>query len=329
MSAAQPLPAPPCPAPPALPSPAAVRAAAAAVPLPPPPPDGAGGALSRAARAACADGLLGAAAAAAQTCAFMWLNTTVALQHGTGVRGTRAALRNLYAEGGVRRMYSGLGAAALYGALARLGDVGANAGVLGALQGTEGVGVVGKTAVASGVAAVLRVGLVPLEAAKHNMQIRGFERGTRLMASRVQVAGVRGLWHGSAATAAAAFAMHFPFFLTVNYASGALPPLAADATVVDSAARNGGVGFAAAVAADASSNAFKVVATTQQTSRLVVGAQHVVGRIVGEEGVLGLVTRGLKTRMLNNALQGAFFVIVWKELEERYAGHRAPRDPRR
>jgi hypothetical protein len=39
--------------------------------------------------------------------------------------------------------------------------------------------------------------------------------------------------------------------------------------------------------------------------------------IIDEEGWSGLFGRGLSTRLLTNGLQGMFFSVVWKLLEER------------
>lgn len=53
-----------------------------------------------------------------QVASLMWLRTTVQYQYRTGA-GTRAALRALYADGGVRRFYRGVGPALLQVALQR------------------------------------------------------------------------------------------------------------------------------------------------------------------------------------------------------------------
>lgn len=153
-------------------------------------------------------------------------------------------------------MYSGLGATLVYGALSRLGDVGANAGVLHALEDVEAP-LAAKTATASAVAAGLRVALVPLEATKQNLQVRGFDSGVRVLVSRVERMGLRGLWHGSVASAASAFSTHFPFFLTVNWMSTRIANRTDDVGMVEKLLRNGGVGFVAQIVADTGSNAFK------------------------------------------------------------------------
>lgn len=43
-------------------------------------------------------------------------------------------------------------------------------------------------------------------------------------------------------------------------------------------------------------------------------------QVVDEDGVSGLFLRGLQTRILVNALQGALFAVAWKYFQELLAG---------
>ena len=42
-------------------------------------------------------------------------------------------------------------------------------------------------------------------------------------------------------------------------------------------------------------------------------------QVIEKEGVIGLVTRGLGTRLMTNGIQASLFSIVWKMLEEQFA----------
>jgi len=57
------------------------------------------------------------------------MRTTVNFQYRYGMT-TIEALKHLYAEGGVRRFYRGIGPALIQGPLSRFGDTASNAGML-------------------------------------------------------------------------------------------------------------------------------------------------------------------------------------------------------
>jgi len=57
------------------------------------------------------------------------MRTTVNFQYRYGMT-TIEALKHLYAEGGVRRFYRGVGPALIQGPLSRFGDTASNAGML-------------------------------------------------------------------------------------------------------------------------------------------------------------------------------------------------------
>ena len=48
-----------------------------------------------------------------------------------------------------------------------------------------------------------------------------------------------------------------------------------------------------------------------------IGYREAIKQIVDKDGVLGLFTRGLGTRVLTNAIQASLFSVVWKYLEGR------------
>ena len=57
--------------------------------------------------------------------------------------------------------------------------------------------------------------------------------------------------------------------------------------------------------------------TTRQTSAVTLGYKEAAKQIIEKDGVLGLFTRGLGTRVMTNALQASLFTVVWKYLEGR------------
>ena len=68
---------------------------------------------------------------------LMWMRTTMNYQYRHGTT-TAVALRTLWKQGGVRRLYRGVGPALLQGPLARFGDTAANEFVLRYLEHSAG-----------------------------------------------------------------------------------------------------------------------------------------------------------------------------------------------
>jgi hypothetical protein len=120
-------------------------------------------------------GVSGAIAGVAQVLAFMWLRTAMNYQYRHGGSMTDA-LQTLYAQGGIPRFYQGVGFALLQNPLSRFGDTAANTGVLSMFEATTGdstVPISVRTAVASGVAALWRVSITPLDTCKTTLQVEG------------------------------------------------------------------------------------------------------------------------------------------------------------
>ncbi|EOD10107.1 hypothetical protein EMIHUDRAFT_446231 [Emiliania huxleyi CCMP1516] len=136
----------------------------------------------------------------------MWLRTTMNYQYRHG-SSTCAAMRTLYAHGGVSRFYQGLPYALLQTPLSRFGDTAANTGVLALLSSTAAGGalpVALRTALASAAAALWRVAITPLDTLKTALQVEG--RGAyELLLRRAKQNGACELWAGALASAAANF----------------------------------------------------------------------------------------------------------------------------
>jgi hypothetical protein len=76
------------------------------------------------------------------------------------------------------------------------------------------------------------------------------------------------------------------------------------------------IGFTASVISDSISNSLRVIKTTKQTYETPVTYPVVVKEILETDGVLGLMGRGLKTRILTNGIQGLMFSVLWKSFED-------------
>lgn len=72
------------------------------------------------------------------------------------------------------------------------------------------------------------------------------------------------------------------------------------------------IGFCASVVSDTISNSLRVVKTYRQVHEREVGYVSAAKEIVKEDGLLGLLGRGLKTRIIANGCQSIMFSILWK-----------------
>lgn len=132
-------------------------------------------ALASAGRRALGGGVSGAIAGAAQVLTLMWLRTAMNYQYRHG-GGLGAALRAIYAQGGVARFYEGVGFALIQNPLSRFGDTAANSGVLALFDASSAGATIplgARTALASSVAALWRICITPLDTCKTTLQVEG------------------------------------------------------------------------------------------------------------------------------------------------------------
>merc|ERR1712127_476248 len=131
--------------------------------------------LKNAASKAAGGGIAGAVAMFVNVGTLMWMRTTVNFQYRYGMS-TIEALKHLYAEGGVRRFYRGVGPALIQGPLSRFGDTAANAGVYALFEANPTLNELPtavKTLSASFTAGLWRINLMPVDATKTTLQVHG------------------------------------------------------------------------------------------------------------------------------------------------------------
>lgn len=63
---------------------------------------------------------------------------------------------------------------------------------------------------------------------------------------------------------------------------------------------------------DTCSNSIRVVKTAKQTVTTPMSYPEVVKMIVEKDGLGGLFGRGLRTKILANAVQGIMFSVLWR-----------------
>ena len=73
----------------------------------------------------------------------------------------------------------------------------------------------------------------------------------------------------------------------------------------------------------------RVVKTYTQTSLTPIGYGEAAMRVVRADGVLGLFTRGLGTKLITNGIQGVMFTVAWKYFQEQWEKKEAAEDARK
>mmetsp|Transcript_37350 Transcript_37350/g.67531 ORF Transcript_37350/g.67531 Transcript_37350/m.67531 type:complete len:278 (+) Transcript_37350:41-874(+) len=266
----------------------------------------------KAAGSAAKGGIAGLVAGVLQVLSFMWLRTAMNFQYFNGGSLT-SALSTLWKEGGIRRLYQGVSLAIIQAPLSRFGDTAANAGVLVLMDFyIPEAPVAVKTAAASTAASLWRFFLTPVDTLKTASQVRG-EGGFQLLMERVKKNGPGELYSGAVASFAGNWIGNYPYFAVFNILSESW---AAPAEPMMKIVRNGVLGMCSSISSDVISNSFRVLKTVRQSSEESEGYVESAKRIVDRDGLVGLLGRGLETRLLVNVLQGTFFTIIWKLVEE-------------
>eukprot|EP00439_Symbiodinium_sp_Y106_P073491 s872_g13.t2 len=250
--------------------------------------------------AAVISGVAGGCAQVMYVFPLMWLRTIMEYQYKNG-EGTVKVARTLYREGGVARFYRGLMPAMILAPTARFGDTAANELALSSLARVE-MPLALKTLCASVTAATFRATVNPLS-----------------------------LWHGGLGVLVTGAFGHYPWFYTNNLLREILPPFEMR---YGKHVRHAFIGFTSSVVADTICNPIRVLKVNRQTSLsryleaaaclysdlltwfLAVVCLTQAHGIIQKEGLLGLWSRGLKTRIFANGVQGSLFTVGWRYFSE-------------
>jgi len=271
--------------------------------------------LKNAAVKAAGGGAAGAAAMFVNVGTLMWMRTTANYQYRYGST-TIEALKHLYAEGGVRRFYRGVGPALLQGPLSRFGDTAANAGMLelwDTVEYTKSLPTWVKTVSASAAAAGFRVFLMPIDACKTILQVEG-ANGLQKLGAKIKGPPFNPLvlYHGSIGAMSATFVGHYPWFYTYNYLNATLEQYDRKTELPKYLARNALIGFCSSAISDTCSNSIRVIKTTKQTSTTPITYMGALTSVIQKDGVSGLLFRGLVTKIISNGCQGVLFSVLWR-----------------
>jgi len=173
--------------------------------------------------------------------------------------------------------------------------------------------------VASFVVGFFRMLLMPIDTCKTVLQIE-HKKGLAILLAKVRAGNIHVLYSGALANAASSFIGHYPWFYTYNLLSRN-ERLAG--IVRWKTGRNALIGFVSSVISDTVANFMRVIKTSKQALGSTMSSStttyaDTIGVILAADGWRGLFGRGLKTRILGNALQSIIFTVIWRGLSERW-----------
>lgn len=259
-------------------------------------------------------GKAGALAAMVQILSLMWLDTAMNYQYRFGGN-LGSALKALLSQGGIARLYQGLPFALFEGSLARFGITAANVGVLAMFSSIpvlSGAPIAIKTAVVTISCGLWKVFCLPVDTAKVALQVGG-AAGLKNLTDSIRKKGPAPLYKGVVAQTSATIVGAFPWLMTFNYLDLNVPVVSNELLLL-SLFRNAGIGFTASCVASCFTNSFKVIKTTQQTTELPF--RKALQLVIEKDGIKGLFSRGLKTRILTKAIEGSVFACMWKYFQQ-------------
>jgi len=165
--------------------------------------------------------------------------------------------------------------------------------------------------------ALWRVLITPVDTFKTTLQTDG-AKGMTILKDKMAKGGIAVLWAGWEANYVANVIGNYPWFVTMNALQG---NIAIPQGNVAKLIRSAFIGAVASSVSDVISNSIRVIKTKKQTTAdASVGYVGATKQVLSESGLYGLFLRGLETRLLTNVLQGAFFTVLWKAIQDAMKG---------
>ena len=245
-----------------------------------------------------------------QVTAMMWLRTIVNHQYRNGFT-FKTTFKTLYKDGGILRFYRGYPYALMLAPLSRFGDTAMNIGMMTYLENSN-MSMASKTFLGSCGAALWRSLIMPFDTCKTSLQVNG-NNGINILRNKIKINGYKVLYNGVLASASSTLVGHFPWFFTYNYLNEKMPKKEKG---LENMCRSAIIGFSSSSISDITSNTFRVIKTNRQTSETNISYKNLVKNIIEKDSVIGLMTRGLKTKILTNGIQGMCFTIMFDYLRK-------------
>ncbi len=135
---------------------------------------------------------------------------------------------------------------------------------------------------------------------KTNLQVNGSD-GMKILRERMKNNGTRTLWNGAWCYESFSTVLgHFPWFYTYNYLNTLFSQEQDYTGNLERVIRSACIGFCSSSVSDIVSNTFRVIKVNRQVSSNNESYTKLVRDIVSRDSVFGLMTRGLKVKIITN-----------------------------
>lgn len=145
-------------------------------------------------------------------------------------------------------------------------------------------------------------------------QVEGKDGMAKLF-TKFRANGIGAFFQGSLAAAAATFVGHYPWFFVYNYMSENLPKTDDFALKLG---RSAVIGFCSSAVSDTCSNSIRVIKVYKQANTEAISYPEALKRVLKEDGIGGLMGRGLQTKIISNGMQGLMFSVLWKYIDDQF-----------
>ena len=144
-------------------------------------------------------------------------------------------------------------------------------------------------------------------------QVEGKDGLSKLF-TKFKATGPSAFFQGSIAASVATFVGHYPWFFVYNYLSATLPRYEDTASKL---CRSAFIGFCSSAVSDTCSNSIRVIKVYKQANTEKISYVECLRRVIKEDGIGGLMGRGLQTKIIANGMQGLMFSVLWKLIDEK------------
>ena len=140
------------------------------------------------------------------------------------------------------------------------------------------------------------------------LQVNGAKGMSGLRRSITLSGPVAVFFKGTFGTMLAQFMGHYPWYTVSNFLEVRVP--VHKEVLLYTLLRAAAIGCIATIVSDCVTNGIRVVNTYRQTSSEPLTYTETVKRVIKEDGVMGLFTRGLSTKMIANCLNAIIFKVL-------------------
>lgn len=246
-----------------------------------------------------------------QTTSFLWLRTINNNQYKYNLSFIKT-FKKLYSNGGILRFYPGLLPSITVSSICKISDI----SIYNYCKDKE-YGNFERLFIISSVSSFTKFLIIPLDTIDTFLQLEG-KNTKNILLKKIKNNGISVLYHGSSLWILNKFISSYSWFYTYDYLnSNKFNFLNEIFTLNNENMKNGIVGGTSSLVSNTLTNPFRVLKIYKQGHNSNITYTESLKEINKQSNIFWLF-RGLRTRLLYNCIQGAYFSILWKFFENDY-----------